>query len=62
VTGADGVERRAVEPGHTRQLATRFGTNRPGPVLATVGAFPWGATLQGAGSAAGGTVEDPQSA
>ncbi|MCX5315972.1 hypothetical protein [Streptomyces sp. NBC_00154] len=26
VTGADGVERRAVEPGHTRQLATRFGT------------------------------------
>lgn len=42
VTGADGVERRAVEPGHIHQLATRFGINRPGPVPATVGAFPWG--------------------
>ncbi|MFG2624071.1 ISKra4 family transposase [Streptomyces sp. NPDC048473] len=26
VTGADGIERRSLEPGHTRQLATRFGT------------------------------------
>ncbi|MGY5129366.1 hypothetical protein [Streptomyces nigrescens] len=26
VTGAEGVERRTLEPGHTRQLATRFGT------------------------------------